>query len=459
MRPQKTKPELSIDDRVAAAERSLAAAALYGPGVAEAALDLVDARLMSDDAARGAWEGMATSWADRGHVSELDLMARGLTTDHIRPIREFREAALMAEPQELIRGVQAMHAIRTVAELCRTQAEHAAEQSSELAAMRGWVGDMVMALESTLDAITVREEFQNAREAFYEWVEAQRDTDRAWRATWGVKSLDTALGGLQPGTLHVPIGLPAHGKSALACTAAVATAQQGRRVLYVSREMRSRELGARFAAISNGETRNNLEDAVKDGVDMTDFGDFISERIVPDDRSRTMADVRAKVRIAAAQGDPFHLVVLDYIQLFRGPGDGTVDMLTNLIYGAKDMAMDLEVAVIALAQVNRSNQGDVAPTMRQIKGASAIEDAADSVVSIFKGAEANGSVGIQWYSYDINVEKARNGQAGPLISHRLGAGTFRVHLAPEHEVAVQVQATGSYAQVIEPTAEELAELR
>lgn len=439
-----------IAERVIGAERTLVALALYDREAAPALVDALGVGQVRDDAARAVWEALRASWDERGYASELDLINRGLSPDQIRPVKNLAAAARATSPEDALEAVRGVHALDDVRNVCNAAAANCREHDAGAVPVRGMVSDIVTALELTLERLTAAEQEVDARVAARRWFEAQLDTGSSWRATWGVKELDDRLGGIQPGTLHVPIGLPAHGKSALACTASWATAAAGKRVLYVSREMREEEMGARFAAISTNKTMKHMVSKAWDGVDPEGYIETIPEGIVPDCRSRDIASVRAKLRMAQSQGRPYHLVVLDYLQLFNGVGDAQHERIGSIAYGAKDMAMDLDVAVIALAQVNRQNDGTTAPTMREIRGSSAIEDAADSVVSIFKAKDAykEATTGRFAYQYDLSIEKARNAESGQLEPHELSAGTFRVRRKSEFTDAQEsdLQSKGAFRE-------------
>lgn len=448
--PKLASTDRIIADRVAGAERVIAAAALYGRETAPRVLDAFGAADMRDEVTRAVWGLLREAYAERQYVSELDLISRGLPSEAIAPIKVMRAAAQNQDPDRLIHEVRAMHLIDDVARVCVSQAASAREQSTSLHAVRGWTHDLVRVVEAATESVSVSDKPMTMREAFVEWLDSQCDDEVAWRCTWGVPELDERLGGIQPGTMHVPIGLPSHGKSVLAVTAAYATAAQGRRVLYVSREMREKELGARFGAIANETPTRDLAHLAQDGENLEAEIRRVSDHIVPDCRSRDLMAIRSHLRLAQAQGDPYHLVILDYLQLFHGTGDNRVQELESIAYGAKDMAMDLDVAVINLAQVNRQNDGKHAPTMREIKGASAIEDAADSVISIFREMEPKLIAGVTrpCFGMALNIEKARNGQAGPLDPHLMTAGTFRMMPLPSSAAVAHAKAYGSHAEQI-----------
>ena len=46
--------------------------------------------------------------------------------------------------------------------------------------------------------------------------------------------------------------------------------------------------------------------------------------------------------------------MIDYLQRMTGPGNNREEIVSNISRGSKDLAMDLDVPVIALSQLSRA---------------------------------------------------------------------------------------------------------
>ncbi|MEL6613231.1 MAG: DnaB-like helicase C-terminal domain-containing protein, partial [Bacteroidota bacterium] len=268
----------------------------------------------------------------------------------------------------------------------------------------------------------------------------------SWSATYGIRALDRAPAGLRPGTFHVVIAPTAHGKSALALTAAFETAGRGLRTLYVTKEMRRVECSLRWAAMATGQKCDKL------GAHAAEGGDLLPElqRLIPtclhprDDLATPMA-IAAEVQRAEIEGNPYRLVVVDYLQQYPGPGESATERIDAAVDAIKTMALQRQCAVLAPAQLNRDQDEGSIPQRSNIRGSGAIEQWADVVVAMRKAAgdlyAENGRrfIGDSWNAAAVGMQlairKARNAQEctlwgdGPLDVHeplKMGVGTFRV---------------------------------
>lgn len=202
-------------------------------------------------------------------------------------------------------------------------------------------------------------------------------------------TLDSALGGgPKAGKVLVIASRPSVGKTSLASDIALAFGKAGKPVLFLSQEMTAGELIDRF--VSN-EGRISLE-AITTGR----FDDEVTSRLVEasdqigrlpvfidDTPALTLADIRAKAR-QVQQRNGLGLLVLDYLQLARDDGGATHrhHQIEQISRGMKQLAKELNCAVIVLSQINRSSlqRQDGEPTLADLKESGAIEEDADAVL-------------------------------------------------------------------------------
>jgi len=126
-------------------------------------------------------------------------------------------------------------------------------------------------------------------------------------------------------------------------------------------------------------------------------------------------EVRAKARRLAAQV-PLGLIIIDYLQLMqgRGRGDGNrVQEISEISRSLKGLARELDVPVIALAQLSRGveSRQDHHPMLSDLRESGSIEQDADIVMFIYRDEVYNPSTDRHGIA-DIIIAKHRNGPVG-----------------------------------------------
>src|SRR5690606_6764988 len=99
----------------------------------------------------------------------------------------------------------------------------------------------------------------------------------------------------------------------------------------------------------------------------------------------TVAQIAARARRAHLQS-PLSMVVVDHLHIVRIKGDNPVRELGDVSRGLKALAKELNVPVVALAQLNRSNttRSDKRPVMADLRASGEIEQDADYVFLIHR---------------------------------------------------------------------------
>ncbi len=103
---------------------------------------------------------------------------------------------------------------------------------------------------------------------------------------------------------------------------------------------------------------------------------------------------------------------VDYLQRLQGEGDRRHEQVGNVARALKNLARDLNIPVIALAQVSRAVEGKSSPIPRlgDLSDSSEIEKEADQVVMLYRPSYYNASE-----PKDIAkaiIEKNRHGPTG-----------------------------------------------
>ncbi len=204
--------------------------------------------------------------------------------------------------------------------------------------------------------------------------------------TADLPNLDTLTGGFRPGTLTTIAGRPGTGKSDIGAHIARKAATQAP-VVFVSVEMGHQEVMHRLVAAETGIDSTALQNGnlspsqwERIGPGLGAIGELPIS--IDDDPSATVASIRAAQRRSGAR-----LVIVDYLQIVSGPKAESRQLeVTNLVRGLKRMARQLDVPVIALAQLNRGleNRADKRPTLSDLRESGAIEQESDLVIGLYR---------------------------------------------------------------------------
>ncbi len=200
----------------------------------------------------------------------------------------------------------------------------------------------------------------------------------------GIYGVDGASGGLFPGELTVLAARPSIGKSALGAQIAYHCASQNRPALFVSMEMAEWEIASRTLAAESNVDSRAIRAATLTDDQIAELEIVIKQQeSIPfwiwRPRSPSVPEIRAKAReIAAVRG--LSLLVVDYLSLIR-PEDSRAfrrDQLSQIGKDLKDLADELKVPVLALAQLNRSSEGEK-PKLSHLAESGTIEQDANAV--------------------------------------------------------------------------------
>jgi replicative DNA helicase len=206
----------------------------------------------------------------------------------------------------------------------------------------------------------------------------------------GLSELDELLTGLKPGELHLVAARPGNGKSALAVTCSMAAAKYGG-VLFASLEMSKSQLAQR---ILSGESKVDSH-AIRTGalVD-AEWGQIQNALSNLWDLPLYIATVPAlkpsELYNYCRDITGLRLLVVDYLQLMGS--DETAfkreEMLSTISRTLKQIALELEIPVMALAQLNREveKRENKRPMLSDIRESGALEQDADAVWMLYRAS-------------------------------------------------------------------------
>lgn len=232
----------------------------------------------------------------------------------------------------------------------------------------------------------------------------------------GLKELDHQIGGYQDSDLLVLGARPAMGKTGFLLSSALAC---GVPAAIMSAEMSAMQLGLR--AISNAGRVDsqmlrtaNLEDTDWPKINAA-VHRLIDLPIWIDDRSSpTIAEVQRWAR-KMKQKHGIKILFVDYLQRLKGnnPRMGRIDQVGEIVLGLKSLAKELNIPIVALAQVNRDveKRPDKRPQMGDLANSSEIEKEADEIIMLYRDEvynEDSQDKGIAEFIF----EKNRHGPTG-----------------------------------------------
>lgn len=210
----------------------------------------------------------------------------------------------------------------------------------------------------------------------------------------GFKDLDQKTAGFQKGDLIIVGARPAMGKTTFAQNLAYNVATINKKgVLFFSMEMASNEIVDRMISDVSGVNNWNIRTGNVSDDDFAKIGDALGEMgevpiYIDDTSAMTMLEIRNKARRAKHDHD-IGLIILDYLQLITGSDrykGNRVQEVTEISRGLKQLARELEVPVIALAQLSRSVTGrdDPRPVLSDLRESGSIEQDADLVMMLHR---------------------------------------------------------------------------
>ena len=211
----------------------------------------------------------------------------------------------------------------------------------------------------------------------------------------GWYELDKITSGLHENQLIILAARPAMGKTAFALNLATNVAiNTDKTVAIFSLEMGAEQLANRIISslgqiegqkLTNGDLLNN------DWKRITEAKSQLSKAklYISDDAGVTVGDIKSKCRRLATSEDGLDLVIIDHLQLLTmggNYGNNRQAEITDISRSLKKMAMELNIPVIALAQLSRGveSREDKRPKMSDLRESGSIEQDADIVALLYR---------------------------------------------------------------------------
>ncbi|MCZ2343885.1 MAG: replicative DNA helicase [Bacteroidales bacterium] len=241
----------------------------------------------------------------------------------------------------------------------------------------------------------------------------------------GFADLDNLTAGLQNSELVILAARPSVGKTAFALNMVRHAVVESRvPVFFVSLEMARIELAERLLAC---QSRVDSFKIRKGNLNSDDIGKLMTageqlkgnprdgyvQLFLDDTPSQTMLRIAANARRLKLRHG-LKLVVIDYLQLIEPENrrDPRQEQVAQISRRLKFLARELNIPVIALAQVNRASEDrqDHRPRLSDLRESGSIEQDADTVMMLHRPGRSDKSV--EDNTLEVIIEKQRNGPVG-----------------------------------------------
>ena len=242
----------------------------------------------------------------------------------------------------------------------------------------------------------------------------------------GFRDLDKKTAGFQKGDLVIIGARPAMGKTTFAQNLAYNIASINKKgVLFFSMEMAANEIIDRMISDVSGVDNWKMRTGNLSDEEFSRIGDALGEMdeipiYIDDTSSMTIVELRNKARRAMHDHD-IGIVIVDYLQLIQGSDrykGNRVQEVTEISRGLKILARELEIPVIALAQLSRNVTGrdDPRPVLSDLRESGSIEQDADLVMFLHRPDyyKQNDDNYEETHITELLVAKHRHGAVGKI---------------------------------------------
>lgn len=213
-------------------------------------------------------------------------------------------------------------------------------------------------------------------------------------AITGFKELDFTTNGFKKGELIVIAARPGMGKTAFALNAIIPTLKSGKPVAFISLEMSDVQLMLRILAMETNTPLQKLITAQLNDNELQ-YIQMALDRIVngwklfiEDGANLNISALKSKIRRLMIKNPDLELVVIDYLQIMSGISNKDRHLeIAEISRGLKNLARELNIAIIALSQLNRmlESREDRRPMLSDLRESGAIEQDADIVLFLYRG--------------------------------------------------------------------------
>lgn len=316
--------------------------------------------------------------ATKNYVTVMDLME---WVDHTstslflpRYCKDLKEFSSKRRLYDLLGSVRAMAAEKTSQEMVD-------RLETEIMAMSGHQAADPVEMKVLIKEATIRLKQRNDNKGKIQGI------------PYGVNSLDAVTNGMHRGELIVVAGRPSMGKSALAGNLLENSCDLGFAGILFSLEMDRGNCVDRIISsngrINYGNVRSGQYNDSDWSKTINAYGRMHNYKLHIDDTPGiNLREIKSKCRKMKRNG--LDVVVIDYLQLMgvSAAASNRVQAIGEISRGLKQMARELDCAVILLSQLSREvdKRPDKRPLMSDLRDSGEIEQDADVILFPFRQA-------------------------------------------------------------------------
>ena len=383
------------------AEKSLLGAIMISDGILPEILTIIKADDFYDERHRIIFAAMASLYDQHKPVDLLTLTSELKTTKQLKNIggapyltelSNFVPAASHAKAYAEI--IEKMSTRRKLINAGTQIANRAYDDDADANELIGVAEKQLFEVSDKIIKSDYTSMDQLLADAFDRIEELQKNKGALRGLKTGFRDLYKKTAGLQKGDLVIIGARPAMGKTTFAQNIAYNIASINKRaVLFFSMEMAANEIVDRMISDVSGVDNWKMRTGNLSEEEFQKIGDALGEMdelpiYIDDTSSMTIVELRNKARRAMHDHD-IGVVIVDYLQLIQGSDrykGNRVQEVTEISRGLKILARELEIPVVALAQLSRSVTGrdDPRPVLSDLRESGSIEQDADLVMFLHR---------------------------------------------------------------------------
>ena len=364
----------------------------------------------------------------------IDLLTLTNELKALKKLKEIGGAAYLTELSNFVPAASHAKAYAEIVEknstrrrLIRAGTEIANKAYAEDANVDNLVGEAEQELFEVSDKI-IKSDYRALNELLgdaFERIEELHNNKGSLRGLkTGFRDIDKKTAGFQKGDLIIVGARPAMGKTTFAQNLAYNIASINKKgVLFFSMEMAANEIIERMISDVSGVKNWGIRTGNLSDEEFAKIGDAMAEMAeipiyIDDTSSMNVMELRNKARRAAHDHD-IGIIIIDYLQLIAGSDrykGQRVQEVTEISRGLKILARELEVPVVALAQLSRNVTGreNPRPILSDLRESGSIEQDADLVMLLHRPDyyKENDDNYEPTHITEVIIAKHRHGEAG-----------------------------------------------
>lgn len=238
----------------------------------------------------------------------------------------------------------------------------------------------------------------------------------------GFYDLDKVTSGLHENELIIIAARPAMGKTTFALNLATNIAlNTDKTVAVFNMEMSGEQLAIKMLSSIGQIEFNKLKSGKLEHNDWKKFNEAMSrlaetKLFIDDTSGMTISEIKAKCRRLYNSEGGLGVIIIDYLQLINGSAKYSGNRqqeISEISRSLKTLAMELNVPVIALAQLSRTVEGreDKRPLLSDLRESGSIEQDADIVAFLYRE---------DYYTKQISIDENTSKSEFIIAKHRSG---------------------------------------